>query len=296
MTLSKRFLVLLERDHRRDDLLRDLDAHRGVAVVSVKYPDELKGCQELFKAGGVDAIYCAWHARMHLAAVMMAAQYKAHAFVERPMALASDQCEAMIKACDDNGVILMIGSRLHFQPARVYLSELIQRASITPRGFHSLHYVDWGVTSPNDLLLYPGADCIYAAADILGGFPDRVAAVSRGPGSVTVALTYPHAGLATFTCAYGRGVNYSFANIIGASSTLEVENVYAPYMRMTVTEGTQRRSLREANPVTAEITHFMRCIRKELPPVAEHSGEHGLNVVKTIEAIQAVEATEKLLR
>jgi phthalate 4,5-cis-dihydrodiol dehydrogenase len=65
--------------------------------------------EELVRSPNVDVVYVATPPRLHREHVELAARYKKHVIVEKPMALSLDECASMIKCCEDNGVKLLAG-------------------------------------------------------------------------------------------------------------------------------------------------------------------------------------------
>jgi scyllo-inositol 2-dehydrogenase (NAD+) len=59
-----------------------------------------------------------------------AAENKIHVFCEKPMALTAGDCNRMIKACNDAGVILQIGFMRRFDPGFVLAKKIIDEGTI----------------------------------------------------------------------------------------------------------------------------------------------------------------------
>lgn len=64
----------------------------------------------------IDVIYIVLPPSMHAEYTIRAAKAGKHVWCEKPMAPSVRECEAMIKACQDNHVKLSIGYRLHHEP------------------------------------------------------------------------------------------------------------------------------------------------------------------------------------
>lgn len=64
----------------------------------------------------IDVVYVVLPPSMHAEYTIRAAKAGKHVWCEKPMAPSVKECEAMIKACKDNGVTLSIGYRLHHEP------------------------------------------------------------------------------------------------------------------------------------------------------------------------------------
>ncbi|MGB8191594.1 MAG: Gfo/Idh/MocA family oxidoreductase [Chitinophagaceae bacterium] len=64
----------------------------------------------------IDIIYIALPNSMHAEYVIRSAKAGKHVICEKPMAITVEDCDRMIAACKEAGVMLSIGYRLHFEP------------------------------------------------------------------------------------------------------------------------------------------------------------------------------------
>lgn len=64
----------------------------------------------------IDIVYIVLPNAMHEEFVIRAAKAGKHIICEKPMAITVEQCDRMIAACREAGVMLSIGYRLHFEP------------------------------------------------------------------------------------------------------------------------------------------------------------------------------------
>ena len=92
----------------------------------------------------VDWVYIATPHQMHAQHVQLAARHGKHVMVEKPMALSLAECDAMIAACEQAGVMMMVGhSHSHNAPVRLALS-LIQDGRIGAVKFiHAMQFTDF---------------------------------------------------------------------------------------------------------------------------------------------------------
>lgn len=78
----------------------------------------------------LDAIdQCTPHT-LHLEPTLEAAERGIHVFTEKPMATELEHCDRMIEACDDCGVVLMVGQVLRFRDPHIKARELIDEGRI----------------------------------------------------------------------------------------------------------------------------------------------------------------------
>jgi len=81
---------------------------------------------ELVTRRDIDAILVATPNYLHRESVVNAAQNHKHIFCEKPLALSVEDCDAMIEACDQTGVHLMVGHMMHFYSGMIRAKEWIQ--------------------------------------------------------------------------------------------------------------------------------------------------------------------------
>lgn len=75
----------------------------------------------------IDIIYIVLPNSMHAEYTIRAAKAGKHVICEKPMALTAEDCDKMIKACNDAGKMLSIGYRLHFEPYNLEMARLGQK-------------------------------------------------------------------------------------------------------------------------------------------------------------------------
>ena len=74
----------------------------------------------------IDAVYIALPNGMHAEYTIRAAKAGKHVLCEKPMATSVEDCRAMIKACNDAGVKLMIAYRCQYEPSNLRAIQLIR--------------------------------------------------------------------------------------------------------------------------------------------------------------------------
>ena len=74
----------------------------------------------------VDFVYVATPNELHAEHVIAAARHRKHAIVEKPMALSLEQCEAMNRAAEDNGTVLLCGHTHSFDPPIRKIREIVE--------------------------------------------------------------------------------------------------------------------------------------------------------------------------
>lgn len=124
------------------ELGRIMNQQEGARIVAVLDPDNGEkiakeyGCDvetdldTLTSRPDVDAVIVATPNYLHKAPVLSAAKHKKHVFCEKPIALSYADCDEMVNACRDNGVIFMAGHVMNFFPAVRRAKKMIQEGKI----------------------------------------------------------------------------------------------------------------------------------------------------------------------
>src|SRR4026208_932894 len=94
--------------------------------------------EDCLNSGEIDAVYIALPNNMHAEYTIRAARAGVHVLVEKPMAVTEKECQAMIDACREHRVKLMIAYRLHFEEINLKVIDLVRKGGIgTPKFFSS---------------------------------------------------------------------------------------------------------------------------------------------------------------
>jgi glucose-fructose oxidoreductase len=223
---------------------------------------------------------------------------------EKPMAINEAQCLAMIEAAHEGGVQLMVGYRLHFEPANLAAIEAVQRGDIgEARLFESTFTMQ--VREGNSRLsaalgggpLYDiGIYCINAARYLFRDEPIEVTALAgRHPNDdrfrdvdehCAGVLRFRSDRLALFSASLGAAESARY-DVIGTKGHLRVEPAYhhSGAMDLIVQSGEQRkrRKFKGSDQVASEIIYFSSCVLEGRRP--EPSGIEGLADVRVIRAL-----------
>jgi predicted dehydrogenase len=267
--------------------------------------DEYEDC---LTSGNVDAVYIALPNHLHREFTIRAANQGIHVLCEKPMAITEDECEAMMKAAQDNNVKLMIAYRLHLEEANLKAIEIVKSGKIgQPRIFNSVFTQqvkegnirlrkEVGGGTLDDIGIY----CINAARYLFQDEPIEVFAVSVNNGEprfeeveemTSAIIRFPEERLASFTCSFGAAPTSTY-QIIGTKGDLRVEPAYAWQGALTHTltvEGkSEEHTYESRDQLAAEFIYFSDCILADKDP--EPSGTEGLNDVRIIRALyQSIE-------
>src|SRR6185436_15276776 len=108
------------------------------AKYSVEHVGDYDQYEAVLQASRADAVYIALPNNLHREYTERAARVGVHVLCEKPMAVTVPECQAMIDACRQNDVRLMIAYRLHFEEANLRAIDLIRKGQLgDPRLFNS---------------------------------------------------------------------------------------------------------------------------------------------------------------
>jgi predicted dehydrogenase len=99
----------------------DLDLERASKLATKHGGESFANFDDLLRHPKVDAVYICTYHDTHAPYAIKAASAKKHIFLEKPMAITPKDCEAIVRAVQDNGVLCMTGFKLHY-------SSLVQKA------------------------------------------------------------------------------------------------------------------------------------------------------------------------
>ncbi len=253
----------------------------------------------------VDAVYLALPNHMHREYAVRAAAAGVHVLCEKPMAVSSEECLAMIEAANQNHAKLMVAYRLHFEAAnleairlarsgklgdlRIFTSEFAQQ--VADGNVRVTEPVSRGGGPVYDMGVY----CINAARYLFGAEPVEVLSASaskreerfhRVEEMTSVTMRFPHDRLATFTCSFGA-VDIGCYALIGTKGLLRADPAYeyaiALKQELTIGEKTTRKTFPKRDQFAAQLVYFSDCVLKDKEP--EPSGLEGLADVRIVEAI-----------
>lgn len=258
----------------------------------------------------IQAVYVILPTGFHADFTIRAFAAGKHVLCEKPMALSSAECEAMIAAGRRANRKLMIAYRCHFEPYNVEAMRLMrERAAGTVRLIRTDQSYRAGPTTPaqnwrfnralagggplEDYGLYGLQSALYLS----GEMPDSISAATFQPkgdprfteifAHVASQLTFPSGAVAQLATSYdAAGAN--LAQVRGTDGTLIMDPAtgYAGH-RMRI-EGRNARDFSPGDPTTqfaGQLNHFASAIRDNTPILT--GGEMGLRDIRLIEAIYA---------
>jgi predicted dehydrogenase len=259
--------------------------------------------EDLFASGEIDAVYIAMPNDKHKEWAVRAARAGLHVLCEKPMAVTTRQCDAMIRAAKKAHVKLMIAYRLHFEAANLFAQDQARQGTLGDLRFFSSDF-SMQVRDRNIRLrggkgggpLYDiGIYCLNAARASFREEPRAVLATatrSRDPRfrqieeNASVIMRFQDSKLATFNCSFG-GADRSTYTITGTRGSVTLDPAYeyiepiTSHLRLKNKKHTRHFAKRDQ--FAAELIYFSNCILKDRAP--EPDGEEGRIDIEIIEAL-----------
>lgn len=100
--------------------------------------------EDMCRSPYIDAVYIASPTHMHGEHVKVAAEYKKHIIVEKPMAVTLTEAWELIDAADRNGVHMIVGHSHSFEPPIRKIREIVKSGELGPlKMIHNWYYNDW---------------------------------------------------------------------------------------------------------------------------------------------------------
>lgn len=291
---NSRLVALVSGDPRKQKELG-----RRYRVPTYSY-DALDEC---LVSPDVEAVYVALPNNLHAEVTLRAAKAGVHVLCEKPMALSERECLAMIRACQENDVRLMIGYRLHFEEANLRAIEEIRTGRIgEPKMFtsaFSFQVSEGNIRTQRALGGGPlwdiGIYCVNAARYLFRDEPTEVVALSLAgrdsrfaevEESAAAALRFSGERLAAFNISFGAS-GAAFYDVVGTEGELRVDNAYfyegslSYWVRAGGKETVHR--IPHRDQFGPELFYFSDCILEGREP--EPDGWEGLADVRIINAL-----------
>jgi predicted dehydrogenase len=246
----------------------------------------------------VDIVYVVLPNSLHKEYVIRAAKAGKHVICEKPMANTVEECEEMITACKEAGVMLSIGYRLHFDPFNLEMMRLasekvygnVKRISAS-HGLSSAH--GWRLDKElagGGPLMDVGIYCVNAGRYITNLEPIAVDA-TEGPKkdrqkfasieeSLTWTMEYANGVVAECSCSYSQYGNH--LRVEAEKGWFEIAPSFS-YGGLKGKTSDGKMDIRPISQQAAQMDDFaLAIINKRPTPVP---GEMGRQDMKIIEAI-----------
>ena len=254
----------------------------------------------------IDIVYVVLPNALHAEFVIRAARAGKHVICEKPMAVTVEECDTMIAACKEAGVMLSIGYRLHFEPYNKEMMRLGQQ-----NRFGEIKYIEaehgmsdtegWRIEKAlagGGALMDVGIYCVQACRYVTGLEPIAVIAkesLKTKPGKfVTVeeALTWQmefENGLVA-QCRTSYSEKQNKLRLEGDNGWAELSPAYS-YSGLKGSTSEGKMEYKEVNQQALQMDDFALAIKEgRSSPVP---GKMGRQDVKILEAIYHAMKTGK---
>lgn len=270
---------------------------------SVEHVGSYDELERVLEESQADVAYIATPNTLHRGLVERVAKANVHILCEKPMATSVADCEAMIRAAEENGVKLMIAYRLHFEEANLKAIEAIKSGKIGEVRAFTSEFAQQ--VKPGDIrtrremgggaLFDIGIYCLNAARYIFQSEPIEVFAYQtsgderfEGVDETTMAvLLFPDDKVAQFVCSQGLA-DVSTYRVLGSKGDLKLEPAYGYAnelkCHLTIDGNTEVTTYPKRDQFAPELVYFSDCVLEDREP--EPSGEEGLADVRVLEAIK----------
>jgi predicted dehydrogenase len=261
---------------------------------------------ELVRDPEIDAVYVATPVDLHARQTVAAAEAGRHVLCEKPMALSSAECRAMIDACRANGVRLGVAYYRRFYPVLRRIKELLASGEIGRVALASIQACEWHVIpegSPRAWFLSRdragggplmdfGCHRIEVLLNLLGpvsgvcGLAGNTLFRREVEDTAAVCFRFRDGPLATLAVSVSVRQARDSLELYGSEGSIHVPVLNQGSLRVVV--GGQER--REEHPPPANlhqplIEDFTRAVLEGRQP--EVAGEVGLEVQRLIDAVYA---------
>lgn len=273
---------------------------RSSSIYGYEHFDEIANNKE------IDAVYIALPNSMHAEYTIRAAKAGKHVLCEKPMATSLADCQAMIAACRQAGVKLMIAYRCQYHPSHLKAIELIRSGAIgkvqaieSAFGFN-IRPGEWRLSrkmAGGGPLVDVGIYCLNATRYLTGENPQDIKAyasvidddgrfgeVEENDGWT---MRFPSGIVASCSTSYGALVNGYF-RVHASEGWIHMEGFNYSGMHLTALLASGR-EVDQPDPIsapgqfTAEADYFADCVWNDRDP--KTNGEEGLQDMLAISRI-----------
>jgi len=265
---------------------------------------------EVLGRSDVDAVAIATPTRLHHSMTLKALRSGRHVLVEKPLAGSTKECEELLEAADDKGLVLMVGHTFIYSPTVRKIKEIISRGDLGELQYVSSRRLNLGLFQTDinvawDLAPHDISIILY----ILGEVPTAVncqgkAHVTPGIEDVTnMTLTFANGAFALIHNSWLDPNKVRQMTFVGKRQMLAYDDI-EPFEKIRIYDkrvevpphydsfaefhfsyhhgDMYSPCVKQVESLSMECQHFVDCINTGAKP--ESSGSEGLRVVQVLEA------------
>jgi len=260
--------------------------------------------EELIDKGDLDLISICTPPKSHREITALAASQGVHVFCEKPMAPSIEDCDAMIKTCEQHKVKLMIGLKKRFAPAYCFIREKLDFGQILWADYKfALGRVEKDWFWEEDDGSGPILENTVHAIDNLRSLMGNVMRVYAEGGNLFMAHRAPQIDAAVFTLRFesggiatvaaGYGSEWGFTQeVLAISSKKMAAEVHGGFDNPTDLRYIYRdnpndvKTMRfdDASGFSGEFKHIVECIQEDKTPIP--NGVEGREAVRVCLAVK----------
>ena len=291
----------------------DLDAARLAAAADIAPAATCtSNLADLLADRSLDAVVVATPAESHRAVAVACLDAGKHLFVEKPLATARGDAEAIITAAEARGRVLMVGHLFMYDPAVRSCIELVRDNQVGDiRYINSVRTSMAGLARLDTNIVWDALiHDAYILTALVGHQPARVLVNGQGylsPLEDVAFATFDFGGgiLAQCYASWYALEKARRLTVVGSHGIMHLDEFAAPklafYKRRYVQsdlvdpqgrrrwewvdDGMEAPAIGEGQPLSLELEHFLECVRTGAPP--RTGGADALRAVDIIEACQA---------
>src|SRR5688572_5754971 len=261
----------------------------------------------------VSAVVVATPAASHAPLARRALEAGKHVFVEKPLALSTEDAVELAATADAKGLVLMVGHTFEFNPAVRAMKEYVDSGEIGDVLYLHSQRLNLGRIQ-NDINAFwsIGPHDVSIANFLLGSSPQWVSARgarylnSEVEDVMFVTAGYPNGVLAHMHVSWLDPSKTRKTTVVGSKKMLVYDDMDADARLKIFDKGADRLdsdaygawqyrlrdgamhvpSLPMVEPLSAELRHFIDCVNGGLRPVVD-----GWNGVRTVAVLEAVDAS-----
>jgi predicted dehydrogenase len=268
---------------------------------------------EVLADGEIEAVALAAPARTHHELARDALLADKHVFVEKPLAMSSEEAEELIALARKRNRTLMVGHVFEYNPAVLKIKELIDGGQIGQVYYIYSNRVNLGrVQSDINALWSIAPHDVSILLYLLGTMPLSVSAIgatylnSKVEDVVFVTMTFPAGVLGHVQASWLDPSKVRRMTIVGREKMIIYddiadegkikiydkgvvyrkgkEDIYGEFQYKVHSGDIYIPKIEMTEPLRNECAHFIECVRTGARPRTD--GENGLRVVRVLEAAQ----------
>lgn len=286
---------------------------RNLSKAQRRYPGMAvtKDYEVLLNDSELSAVIVATRVSSHFDLARQAMAAGKHVLIEKPLAASSAEAEELVRIAKEDKLVLMVGHTFKFSPPVIKAKKLISSGELGDIYYVTSSRVNLGIHQSDvsviwDLAPHDLSIMMYW----LGEEPSEIAACGRGcidpakPDVAFVNMRFPSGVVAELQLSWLSPVKLRRTVVIGSKKMLLYDDTepvealkifdhgveykdpetFGEFQMSYRTGDITSPKLDSYEPLLAEATHFIKCVRLGKRPKTD--GRDGLRVVKALEAAE----------